>query len=628
MSLRRNLLLSQLANAFKWLPYSFEYLYNSLIPQTISGKNVKNKARIKKIYGNSAVVNQLVQNGNFESSTGWNAVRGDLVVNNNSATISCNTANTGWGVYKNIGITFNTNHKYLICFDVNLNSSSTEVYGSLGGGNNELFATPIQNKLIRVAHIYTNVGTGNTNITIYGRNGAGTIGDTMKLENVQLIDLTQEYPFDAPTTLTDNRVQNILNGGYIPYNTGEIKDTIISEIESEPYNLFDGVLEHGTISNNGTLGNNSDYVRTPTYIEVLPNISYTIETTRANTRVDVFQYDSEHNFILRNANINGTSFTMENNTKYIKFRALDSRDSSITIPLDLPICFHRTGTRTGYAPYTTPSKITLPAPVSVSGVGTSQDTFAITKTAYEWTRNNWEYTFDGSETWTLEGDYGKYYAPMNISVYAKGIASSLVGNLLCDKYATVPQATMSSNDKTVSIGVSDNTKTVCVRDTANITSSATAQSVMTGKTVKFQLATPQVINIPRKHLGVVKINQLTFEYRGDLQSGCFVSNSLSSFNAKGGDNYYIVSFLNGGQTSYGSLANMSMRIATSTQMAMIDKSCSTVQQFLDKHGNEYLFYETENEVADIDFEIDVEAGGTITSDSDVLPNVDFDYKCK
>ena len=47
-------------NVFKWLPYSYEHIYNSLVPSVINNKNVKEKAQVKTIYGNSVVENQLI----------------------------------------------------------------------------------------------------------------------------------------------------------------------------------------------------------------------------------------------------------------------------------------------------------------------------------------------------------------------------------------------------------------------------------------------------------------------------------------------------------------------------------------------------------------------------------------
>ena len=70
MSERRRMLLA-IVNQFKWLPYSYTYIYHSLVPTTIDSKNVRNKAKFTKIYGNSEVVNQLVPiNQNTETING------------------------------------------------------------------------------------------------------------------------------------------------------------------------------------------------------------------------------------------------------------------------------------------------------------------------------------------------------------------------------------------------------------------------------------------------------------------------------------------------------------------------------------------------------------------------------
>ena len=57
---RRRLLLSYLANSFSWQLYSKTYFYNELVPTTINGKNVLNKAKIVKVSGNGVIENQLI----------------------------------------------------------------------------------------------------------------------------------------------------------------------------------------------------------------------------------------------------------------------------------------------------------------------------------------------------------------------------------------------------------------------------------------------------------------------------------------------------------------------------------------------------------------------------------------
>ena len=51
-------------------------------------------------------------------------------------------------------------------------------------------------------------------------------------------------------------------------------------------------------------------------------------------------------------------------------------------------------------------------------------------------------------------------------------------------------------------------------------------------------------------------------------------------------------------------------------------------QFAQSLVGQYLFYETESEVADIENVVDIESGGTITTDSEVLANIELSVKCK
>lgn len=96
-------------NVFKWLPYSYEHIYNSLVPSVINNKNVKEKAQVKTIYGNSVAENQLVPNDKIEQvitfeTTDTNPkaiVNIDFIVGHKylitceqSATLSSNTRNT------------------------------------------------------------------------------------------------------------------------------------------------------------------------------------------------------------------------------------------------------------------------------------------------------------------------------------------------------------------------------------------------------------------------------------------------------------------------------------------------------------------------------------------------------
>ena len=447
----------------------------------------------------------------------------------------------------------------------------------------------------------------------------GVVGTTISVSGGtdEIVDLTQKYPFDTPTSITDTRIQAYLNEGYHTYNSGTIKDSILGEIGSEPYNLFDGELEHGTINNNGTLGNNSEYVRTPTYIEVIPTYSYTMETTRANTRLDVFQYDKDNNFILRNTNIGGTPFTIDNNAKYIKFRALDSSDSSIVIPLDLQVCVHRTGTRTGYAPHTAPQKIQLPAPLQMSGVGTAKNSLEITSSAYVFTRNVWEVDFS-TLSWNST-DYGYSVLISN--------AKSDTTNSMSEKYQYSSAFRTTANTygwATTYLGVN-------------------TTSTPSGKLI-YELATPQVISIPKKHLGVVDLGSLNWIKESIGNTYYFYSIGLLSVikpatanNQLGNIVVYNWNTLDRTSLITGNNDKV-ISVDTNGVINVVDSSYNSLNatDFKTAMSGIYLFYETNTEVQDFTNKMNVEKGGTITGfedtngtvDCEVLPDVEMELQYK
>lgn len=164
------------------------------------------------------VENQIINDGNFPSTTNWKTNSVTLSASDNTLTITSSQSNPGWGTYQN-GLSIVSTHKYALMMSTNLNSGLTEIYGSCGGGDNETYGTPTQNTWTKVCHIFSNIGSGNA-ITIYVRTGTGSIGDTLKLKEVKLIDLTLAFGSgNEPTSINDPRIQYILNKGYIPTNT-------------------------------------------------------------------------------------------------------------------------------------------------------------------------------------------------------------------------------------------------------------------------------------------------------------------------------------------------------------------------------------------------------------------------
>ena len=581
------------------IPYSFSYLYYSLIPTSVNGRNVGNYLKITKVYGNSVVENQLAD---FTTDFGTKIVNGITIdtdlINKTIRYHGTATANASCGFITSSNNKDNliVGHKYLIKFN-KIGNSDNSVWSIVGlGGTNRTIQDGIYN------------GTSSSQygqILIY--NGK-QVDFTIKYE---IIDLTQMFPFDTPTTLDDVRIQALLNRGYIDYNSGEIKSVDISEFSSEPYNLFDDEWQLKTI--NPSTGQETDSDRglsSVNHISVLPNTSYTLEDGNISGYSYKYfdYYDKDKNFISSvNTSISeNMTQTTPNNCFYIKIYYLKPSGQSWEIPTNSQVCLHRTGTRTGYAPYTQPQ--TLPFIYQGNGAGTSHDTFEITSSEYVFTKNN---AFADLHTLSFGGvGNNVYYATLPTAKADTGQGN--MPKILCDKYEVISAISggawqSETRDKVISLGY--DTARVYVRDT-----SITQASDIIG-TLQYELATPQVIHIPKKHLGIVDLGSLNWTYQSN--NGRWYSNGIQSsvkvpINDAQTPNMYNKNYMT---KSYNNKQNGYIYLSTGGTLFVYTTDSVNMP-------TGYLFYETESEVADIETQIQVEAGGTITSDSDVLPSID------
>lgn len=494
---RRRLLLSYLANSFSWELYSKVYFYNELVPTTINGKNVLNKAKISKIYGNGAIENQLCIDGQFTSSSGWFTIgtSGTISVSNNVATITKTASSTIYLYRANADYPTLTNHIYLHISNV---KSSANGKARFTCGNAYQTAQNITanvwNKLVYIAQPTT---FGGFFSAIDDVNSLG-INDTLKCNFYEVIDLTLMFGTgNEPTTLTDNRIQNILNRGYIPYNTGKYKESDIGEFS----------------------------------------------TTKADTT------------------------------------ALDT--------------------------------ITFKA--QLGGAINSHDTMEITKTNVVFTKNIGSVDL-GTLSWLYESDKARFYSSGLISLMKHLEDGYEMPNMLCSKYATAKFAGTDKSICTYKNGY------IYVKD-SSYTDATTFKIAMSGVYLFYELATPQVITIPRKHLGIVDLGTLNWSYQSN--NGRWYSNDIRSSvktptNDSQTPNIYTKNYMT---KSYNDKQNGHIYLSTGGTLFVY--TTDSVNK-----PNGILFYETESEVADITDTIDIESGGTITTDSEVLPNVELSVKCK
>ena len=318
--MRRRYLLEILATAYKWLANKFSNIYYSIIPATLSNKTVKDKCRIAVIEGNSEVENQLVKEYNFNTHIYWqlyNSNYTSVSYSSNKATITINTSpsysyETG---FKQINLGIKANHKYLVRVIVKPSANVEFVF--------EMNSTTRARKqaTANIENIIEDIITLPSSITedsILLFPNAVTQGLSYEISFVNVVDLTKDYPFDTPTSLTDNRVQNIIRQGFKPQNTGSINNSVISEIETRGFNIWDEQWERGSF--NLSTGEKTDYAnnfRSKNRIKVVPNANYYIKTPY---QAFVLFYDINGNYIdYHGTQIYGYQFTTPNNCAYITF---------------------------------------------------------------------------------------------------------------------------------------------------------------------------------------------------------------------------------------------------------------------------------------------------------------------
>ena len=268
--------------------------------------------------------------------------------------------------------------------------------------------------------------------------------------------------------------------------------------------------------------------------------------------------------------------------------------------------------------------IQLPAPFQLGGVNTAKNTFEITDSGYVFTRNSFKITLNGSETVDNLTQYGTNFmgisnlfdnsvVPLNSSlpmfnkrVFNKGYITNLPEGY-CYTYSRNFYYNIGTNDQQTNI------------------------DFITGLEMIYPLATPQVITIPRKHLGVKRIRDLSWYRSTSYTNPFFATNLLSYIKASG--KCYCEAYQTINNTSgYGfgtNASNKSITIATSEGVVFIRADdCTNTTDFLAKYGDYYIFYETKDEAPDFDDRLIVEAGGTLNADSDVLADVAFAFKCR
>lgn len=207
-------------------------------------KKVQEKARLSLVEGNSEVSNNHLKNGNFESSNGWGATRGTIAVSNNIATYSVGEVGNDYtanriATYSNVEVIKKGNYVFIALKVYATKNTTINIYATDGNGyltitTGTQLGVAQANKWNKLCGVYKLNSDRNLIALNIGFNATAnnySINDTILFTDIELVDLTQRFPFDTPRSVNDPRVQNIIRQGYKDFNAGEIKDSVVSEIE-------------------------------------------------------------------------------------------------------------------------------------------------------------------------------------------------------------------------------------------------------------------------------------------------------------------------------------------------------------------------------------------------------------
>jgi len=199
---------------------------------------------------------------------------------------------------------------------------------------------------------YNVYGTGNNKERQVTFTGNKTIEAVIIISENETLNNLTFYPMIATKSGVD----------YMPYQSKSYPitlgttelckiDTYQDKIfKSSGKNLFSSEMEYGSISNTtGEPGSATQTsIRTKYYIEVEPNIQYTVSNNN-NYSNYTYEYDKDYNFIkLNSTGTAGTfTFTTQTTTKYIKVRTVASNtENDLTTKFQL-----EKGNATSYEPY-------------------------------------------------------------------------------------------------------------------------------------------------------------------------------------------------------------------------------------------------------------------------------------
>ena len=173
--------------------------------------------RFDKIKGKTINWNQLVPNGNFVDTSGWNAPRGSLTVSNNVCTFLAESAPARMAPR----LERIAGHKYYITCEQKYTTPSNNIYAMvIVDGDNVTYIDSVQNtNWNKYSIIYTEINNASGNDGVrFIQDGRGGGWDNIQIKNCMCIDLTQM----GLDTLTVEQFEALFSLPYYDFCSGSL----------------------------------------------------------------------------------------------------------------------------------------------------------------------------------------------------------------------------------------------------------------------------------------------------------------------------------------------------------------------------------------------------------------------
>lgn len=290
----------------------------------------------------------VIRNGDFSDETlAWTGISGTTEISDSQLIMTSHGISPVLrGFYT---LTFSPSSKYWVKAKIMLTHTdgieATRLFtrsSSMGSISGTFTSEPVNDVWCghsAILDIPTEPEVGNLQLAANYASAEDAVGATMKIDNVQLINLTQIFGAgNEPTKEQCDIIFDTYFNGTKSYTPGRVK--------SVGKNLFDDELESGTISSSGDLYGDADRVRSVNFIPVKGGGEYTVS---GSNRWLIAQYDSNYNFVSRLSAVAASMSvrrTLDNETRYLKLSPSIDEVSTYEFQLE------EGSTATDYEPYT------------------------------------------------------------------------------------------------------------------------------------------------------------------------------------------------------------------------------------------------------------------------------------